>query len=71
MKTRTKIAASRVENKLVQTVGKRIFVGSALFKAVRKEITEVGIICKEVALSTKNIALAYSACGELFKSRAP
>ena len=49
-------------------VGKIISVGAALPIATRTDTMEVGIICKEVALSTKNIAEENSALSVSSKS---
>ncbi len=51
-------------------VGKITSAGDALCNATRIPIIEVGISCKDVALSTKNILDAYSACSLLSSRRA-
>ncbi len=59
-----------MEKREVKKVGKITFAASTLPNAARIPTTEVGIICKEVALSTKNIHEAYSALGDLSSSLA-
>ena len=54
---------SRVEKIVVIKVGRIMSVGFALCREVRKATMDAGKSCKEVALSTKNIAEAYSAFG--------
>ena len=61
IKVRTKTAPSKVENRVVITVGKIIEAGAALPSAVRIPIIEVGISCSEVAFNTNSIHEAYSA----------
>ena len=52
---------STVEKTVARKVGKIISVGLALCMATRTATREEGKICKDVALSTKNIAEEYSA----------
>ncbi len=59
-----------VQNALVNSVGITISIGDALPIATRTPIIDVGKICREEALSTKNIAEEYSAFFVLSKSRA-
>ena len=58
----------RVEKELTIKVGKMMSLGAALCMATRTATSEEGKICKEVALSTKNIAEEYSALSVLSKS---
>ena len=48
-----------------KTVGKIISAGATLPRATRIPTIDVGIICKEVAFNTKNIAEEYSASSVL------
>ena len=61
IRSRTSIPPSKVVKTVQKRVGRMTSVGEALCKATRIPIIEVGMSCKEVALSTKNIQEAYSA----------
>jgi len=55
---------------VVMRIGKIMSLGDTLCIDTRIAIMDVGKICNEVALRTKNIADAYSACSVLSKSLA-